>query len=138
MPMTRCPSRTARMVMARMAGFSPGTSPPPVRIAMVRLPLMVNLSSPRRRRRQPDPPGQGRVARVGAEPVPARVVAHIKDQQRRAVFVGPLQPGEGLVPVAQPGVDERDVVWPDVAPRRGRLEVVDDLPRLRRMSRYRV
>src|SRR5262249_29834906 len=34
-PMTRYPSRSARMVMARIAGLSPGTSPPPVRMAMV-------------------------------------------------------------------------------------------------------
>src|SRR5688572_24007458 len=35
MPTTRYPSRSARMVIARMAGLRPGTSPPPVRIAMV-------------------------------------------------------------------------------------------------------
>src|SRR5271157_6365684 len=32
MPITSQPSRNARMVTARMAGFKPGTSPPPVRI----------------------------------------------------------------------------------------------------------
>lgn len=34
-PRTSYPSRKARNVMARMAGFNPGTSPPPVRIPMV-------------------------------------------------------------------------------------------------------
>src|SRR5437764_13557577 len=38
MPMTRYPSRNARMVIARIAGFNPGTSPPPVRIAIVPFP----------------------------------------------------------------------------------------------------
>src|SRR5580704_2364052 len=32
MPITWHPSRSARIVTARIAGFSPGTSPPPVRI----------------------------------------------------------------------------------------------------------
>src|SRR5207302_8776001 len=34
MPTTRYPSRSARIVIARIAGFKPGTSPPPVRIAI--------------------------------------------------------------------------------------------------------
>src|SRR5512147_2324515 len=33
-PMTLKPSRMARMVTARIAGFNPGTSPPPVNIPM--------------------------------------------------------------------------------------------------------
>jgi hypothetical protein len=33
-PSTLKPSRLARIVIARIAGFSPGTSPPPVRMAM--------------------------------------------------------------------------------------------------------
>lgn len=36
-PSTRYPSCRARIVMARMAGFSPGTSPPPVNIPIVPL-----------------------------------------------------------------------------------------------------
>src|ERR1700720_22135 len=32
MPITSYPSRSARKVTARIAGFNPGTSPPPVRI----------------------------------------------------------------------------------------------------------
>ncbi len=35
MPITLYPSRIARMVTARIAGLSPGTSPPPVRIPIV-------------------------------------------------------------------------------------------------------
>jgi hypothetical protein len=35
MPITLKPSLVARMVMARIAGFNPGTSPPPVKIAIV-------------------------------------------------------------------------------------------------------
>jgi len=34
-PITLYPSLSALMVIARIAGFSPGTSPPPVRMAMV-------------------------------------------------------------------------------------------------------
>jgi hypothetical protein len=37
MPITWQPSRMARMVTARMAGFKPGTSPPPVRIPITPL-----------------------------------------------------------------------------------------------------
>src|SRR5215208_4375309 len=37
MPTTRYPSRSARIVIARIAGLRPGTSPPPVRIAIVGL-----------------------------------------------------------------------------------------------------
>src|SRR6266550_5159008 len=37
MPTTRYPSRSARMVIALIAGLRPGTSPPPVRIAIVLL-----------------------------------------------------------------------------------------------------
>src|SRR3990170_7900070 len=37
MPITWYPSRRARIVTARMAGFSPGTSPPPVRIPITPL-----------------------------------------------------------------------------------------------------
>src|SRR5687768_11710501 len=37
MPTTRYPSRNARIVIALIAGFRPGTSPPPVRIAIVRV-----------------------------------------------------------------------------------------------------
>src|SRR6266568_7813958 len=37
MPRTRYPSRSARMVIALIAGLRPGTSPPPVRIAIVLL-----------------------------------------------------------------------------------------------------
>jgi len=33
------PHRSARIVIARMAGLSPGTSPPPVRIAIVPFPM---------------------------------------------------------------------------------------------------
>jgi hypothetical protein len=34
-PITLYPSLFARIVTARIAGFSPGTSPPPVRMAMI-------------------------------------------------------------------------------------------------------
>jgi len=34
-PITLYPSLRALIVIARIAGFSPGTSPPPVRMAMV-------------------------------------------------------------------------------------------------------
>src|SRR5207247_10157325 len=37
MPTTRYPSRSARIVIALIAGLRPGTSPPPVRIAIVLL-----------------------------------------------------------------------------------------------------
>src|SRR5262245_33708313 len=40
-PMTRYPSRSARIVIARMAGLRPGTSPPPVRIASVPLVVLI-------------------------------------------------------------------------------------------------
>src|SRR6266705_2287257 len=39
-PTTRYPSRSARIVIARMAGFKPGTSPPPVRMAIVPFPMV--------------------------------------------------------------------------------------------------
>ena len=44
MPSTRYPSRRARTVTARIAGLSPGTSPPPVRMPMV--PLTVVICTP--------------------------------------------------------------------------------------------
>jgi len=48
MPITWQPSRSARMVTARIAGFKPGTSPPAVRIPITpffafTLPLIVDL-----------------------------------------------------------------------------------------------
>src|SRR5260370_13224033 len=52
-PRSSCPSRSARTLTARMAGFRPGTSPPPVRIAMRFLPLFTFATdaSPRQRQR---------------------------------------------------------------------------------------
>src|SRR5688572_26776496 len=45
MPTTRYPSRSARMVIARMAGLRPGTSPPPVRIAMVPFEVVIGVKT---------------------------------------------------------------------------------------------
>src|SRR5690242_8201443 len=45
MPTTPYPSRTARIVIARMAGLRPGTSPPPVRMAIVPFPIVLSLTS---------------------------------------------------------------------------------------------
>src|SRR5262245_51721816 len=42
-PMTRYPSRSARIVIARMAGLRPGTSPPPVRIASVPFVVLITF-----------------------------------------------------------------------------------------------
>src|SRR5262249_25608032 len=44
MPTTLKPSRRARMVTARIAGLSPGTSPPPVRIPITPFLLLMRMS----------------------------------------------------------------------------------------------
>lgn len=74
-------------------------------------------------RREPETAGDIGVARVGAQPVPARVVAHVEDRQGLAIGAGPLEPRKGLIPVAQAGVDERHIVRPDVATSGRRLQV---------------
>jgi hypothetical protein len=67
-PSTRYPSRSARIVMARMAGFSPGTSPPPVRIPIV--PLLATVPLPRLVRRPP-PTAAARCGRALEPSAPA-------------------------------------------------------------------
>src|SRR5256885_2089542 len=75
MPTTRYPSRRARMVIARIAGLRPGTSPPPVRMAIARLPLGIVLSSGsicRFVRKEAKRPGYGPPCRGGRLACPAR------------------------------------------------------------------
>src|SRR5512135_858621 len=84
MPTTRYPSRSARIVIARMAGFKPGTSPPPVKMAIVPFPMNALLSegnlrpSPIRRcRSRPSvPPSALRVHILVQLAFPGPVVLH--------------------------------------------------------------